>query len=605
MTAATTPLLLAALASAAAGLAGAQEPPRARFGEQQQVTEAEILLEFERGRLGEWLADGEERGPRLQAGDVIVRVGGRDREVVRVERPKTGEGRALDLLVVLDGELCDGPGLRRAAGRLAAAAEQLVAFGRVEVVAVDPDPRVVLPASRDVARVRGALPAVTLWEDSEEPLLALREEFAAAMELLEAEPAYDEAEARAMALAFYDEEVRRVRRRMDRILSRLAEPADGDAQRVLLWVARGFDLTPEELYFSGELPGAIEPLGEDARSWTRAVAAFGWSVLVWPPHTEQVLLRRGFRIGKWRMNWGPSGLAVAHEAERRPESARAYVELAESHFAAGDLQAAEEALTVAIHHFYGDPRVRAELALAWKRLGEVRSQLGEPTRARAAFLNALELDPRLEDVLAAQSQVLPDWQEPLVALVDATAGRVVADAQGVAAALGVAARAQRVSFLLRDAPGGELLPVEVHFPGRELRVRHRGWVRSGAPSRLVLARLRSFLDESLSEPDSLDPRVLEVRTDAGGRSLVLLAGVEEPQSSELHLEVAEGGEVRLLRLRPDRTGGGAWGATLNAPPSDDALAALHFSHQPTEQWRIEPAELVLDGRGEPGATSRQ
>jgi len=106
-----------------------------RFGESVDVVETSVLAA---------LPAGVKRAPA--AGEWLVRENGADRPVERVE-PVADE--PWEVQVWVDGPLCRQESLERTLLGLAFQAERLVAFGPVRVVVADPEPRTVVPPTRE------------------------------------------------------------------------------------------------------------------------------------------------------------------------------------------------------------------------------------------------------------------------------------------------------------------------------------------------------------------------------------------------------------------------------------------------------------------------
>jgi hypothetical protein len=122
------------------------------------------------------------RVPRdLVAADFAVTEAGEPRTVLGVELPEAlggpqGAVGPWQLTVFFDAELSDEQTVSRVGRSLSEHAAELAAAGWVEVVIADPEPRLVMPATRDPEAVAGALGRVYLLERGRDRLVELRRE---------------------------------------------------------------------------------------------------------------------------------------------------------------------------------------------------------------------------------------------------------------------------------------------------------------------------------------------------------------------------------------------------------------------------------------------
>jgi hypothetical protein len=189
--------------------------------------------------------------------DFQLFVDGISREVVSAGPAATpGPSQDWEIVVYLDPELAPAVTLSDAARLLAERAERLTGLGSVEIVLADPEPRVALAASRDVAR----------WP-------------AALLELA------GSAEGRAEALPA-GRLPDLVRRQTDRLIAFAGRSREGGRPRALLWVgAADLPISPTE---QSALSGATSTEGPPPRpssiaaafvAAAQALAADGWVTL--------------------------------------------------------------------------------------------------------------------------------------------------------------------------------------------------------------------------------------------------------------------------------------------------------------------------------------
>ena len=587
--------LLVAAAVAAAAVAAApaaaqvvdREPA---LEEELRVTSVDLWIGVERKEFGAWLR-GEEGAPKLAPADLELRIDGREVEIAAIGGARDDAPRLV--VVYLDAVLSDQASLRWAASRLAERAEALAAHGEVEVIVADPEPRRVVERTRDVERLVTAFSSLALFAGGDAAIPLLRDQF------LALSPDGAEADGE-LAASFVEDETALVTRQHDLALRWLADSTPGTSgSRVLLYVSQGFDPRPEDFYLgspgaessdaessgarstsesftneesttasstSEESTSAGGGLAEESRAWIRSLAAYGWTCLPLVYEDRRALLRRGFRIGKWRFHGlgGKEGridrwlaaseiIGATYEAERDADKAEALLELGDVELGSGAYSEAADTYLRAIHHFYGDPRTAARQAYAWRELAVALRGAGEVDRARRALANAIELDPSIEGSLGEDLATLAHEVEGLDALASETGGHLLRDGESLVAALDEIARRQRLTFTLRDAPAGELLAVELSAPSRAAPIRYSRWTRSGAPARLAAARLREFLADAASEPGGsrVSLRVETEWSGAGERvTLVLEAAGRDGVSRVLLATVGEDRPPVVVPLAP-------------------------------------------------------
>jgi Ca-activated chloride channel family protein len=214
----------------------------------------------------------------LTRADFTVLVDGQARPVVDVA-PEMPPWR---VVVYVDRVLSGSRTMRGAAGALAGQARLLTALGPVDVVVAEPEPRLVLSASREPGAVDDALSRLWLAAEGRDDVRGLRRRF------LEQVEATAEAGRAALAAEAAEEEVRLVRRQQERMAEWLVRRDAGEVPRVLFLVSDGFDVDPAAFYRrEAGVPdlvpeparNALEKLGLEA---ARTAAALGWTVVPLP-----------------------------------------------------------------------------------------------------------------------------------------------------------------------------------------------------------------------------------------------------------------------------------------------------------------------------------
>lgn len=177
------------------------------------------------------------------------------------------------IAIYVDRVLSSSRTLRAAAGSLAERARELAALGTVEVIVAEPQPRVMLPASRDPQAIDEALSKLWLSGEGRDDVRVLRQRFRDAKG--------DEGEDLAgRAEGAVEEEARLVRRQQDALAEWLVAQ-EGGGPRALLLVSDGFDADPAKFYQpdSSQEKGVLEKV---ALETARTVAALGWTALPLP-----------------------------------------------------------------------------------------------------------------------------------------------------------------------------------------------------------------------------------------------------------------------------------------------------------------------------------
>ncbi|MEM9558134.1 MAG: hypothetical protein AAGC60_28005 [Acidobacteriota bacterium] len=476
-------------------VASAQEAvPETSFEGAASVVAVDVLIGSPPG--GIWAT----RRPRLPAAldpeRLVIRVDGEERPLVAAEPFEDGRPVAADAWhVVLAFDLVTSARLsvRRAASLLEERAAEWTAQGLVEVVAFDPSPRQLLAPTDDPEALEATLARLALVAESADSLHARRAAFAAAAEAGRA-TAFG-------AAAAAETEAQEIQELQDTMLLYLAALDPPTSRRAVIWVADGHALDPA-LELAALLPGdeAVSVLEElpsidtaaGTEGFARALAALGWIVdPVTPPPPDPMEGRAsGKRLGKFRF----SKRGITYEAERDPERAEAELELAKSHRAAGDLDAAAAAYRRALHHFFGDRRTAARQSVAWRGLAAVLEAQGDGDSSRRAVAAADELDERFDDGSTFEPAERPGLEAPSSSrlLARATGGLTITTAQELDRALADLSLRLRVTFqvdgrletprrLSVDLEGRSAETVTLYAPR---------WSRAAGSERLDAARRR-------------------------------------------------------------------------------------------------------------------
>ena len=218
------------------------------------------------------------------------------------------EGRSLDLLsdfqvnaekpwrlvIYLDHLLTSSSALGRGALALGDQARRLAQLGEVEVISADPEPRRLLPPSRDPAAIEAALSLSSLRAAEQDSVRDLRRRYFQQLSHLRGRPGERGAatDMSAIVQEAIDTESRLVTRQQDFLHSWLAANREAGERRVLLWITEGFDVEPREFYLRqlpsssadlvkrGTTSGALQAIAAEGG---RTVAALGWTSLIFSP----------------------------------------------------------------------------------------------------------------------------------------------------------------------------------------------------------------------------------------------------------------------------------------------------------------------------------
>lgn len=384
------------------------------------------------------------------------------------------------VVIYVDVALSSKELVRSAAGLLAEAASDLAGLGSVEVVLADPDPRLVLAATRDESSIDRTLSGLALEPPGTDELIALRSE------LLRIEEVEGD-----LARAALAREIETIRRQSDRLLTWLTAAAETSARRALFLVSGGFDLDPAAFYRSQFDTSALDNLssprlGGLPQETARAIAAGKWIAFALRKAEPDPLPRR----------WGlQRSLLVRLDGNWDPKRAEAYAELAESLIRQHRWRRAEEALRRAAYHFYTQPKLRPRQAEVLLRLAHVLERQGRNMEADKVARKAIELDPTV-----AAKVSLPALLDPVPSvamLAEATSGGLVSDREGLGDAISGLSRRLRLVYQAGALAVGEPAPLTVTYRRPGFAVLASGWARQGSPAVVATARARRLLDEGL------------------------------------------------------------------------------------------------------------
>ncbi|MEM7479525.1 MAG: VWA domain-containing protein [Acidobacteriota bacterium] len=248
----------------AAWAIAASRPAEPETGDLRLAVEAFMVdVRDAKGRVPEAVA------PR----DLAVSEDDESRAVVAVEQPGEPGFEPWRVTVLFDLTTSGEGSMARSARLLEERAQTLTDLGWVEVVVADPEPRLIMPATRDALDLAGALGRVSLLERGADRLVEQRRE---ALGLLERVTGAERQQVIAEAVR---EEVSLVEDRQRAWLGWLSAGRPRGPQAVVL-VTDGFDLSPEAALrrLAGEeVPaGTGESLSVDALG--KALTAYRWVV---------------------------------------------------------------------------------------------------------------------------------------------------------------------------------------------------------------------------------------------------------------------------------------------------------------------------------------
>jgi len=566
-------LALAALAGAPTAIAS--QAGRS-FGAGEQVTAVDLVVELDPPhRLKPWIV------PPAPA-DVVATVEGLEpspqpparHPVVAVDSPpRDPETVPWSVVLYFDLVLGDRVEVSWAAETLSRNLEELTRRGEVEVVVADPEPRTVVSPTRDGGAIQKVLERMIYFPETEDALVEARLERAATA-------GEDDREAEGGVTPL---ERGLIQDRLDAFLLTLADRSAGaEPRRLALLVSGGYGIE------------GSRALDEATQETARALAAYGWSVaplLVPPPEGPE----RGLRIGKWRFHrpkeaWLglPVLFAASRESERDPELAKAYLDLAESRRAQGELEGAASAARRSLTHFSDDPRTAELQAKALLVLAEVYEKQGRDQLARRTYLRAATRDP---EGLADNPKVVAAISRPeaaLARLAETTLGRLVRSDGDWAPLFHTLDRRGVVTIQLSGLPDGRLHAAQALRAGTSEPIPSTGLVRFGTPLAVAAARARRLLDDIPAQGDlpvtaAFLPAEGESGTGDGPRGLLLA----------LRADLSErGGQAGMAHMR----------VTLAVPGAEGETRVIHFGPElvdpvPTRPWGWELRRPVtLPGR---------
>jgi tetratricopeptide (TPR) repeat protein len=585
----------------------------------ERVTAIDVVVEVEPAGLAPRAA-GRSLAAGLRVEDFQVLVDGEPRPLVGFEalaesQDPAGEPWTIVLYFDLAGS---STGLVRwAADALARHTAELAALGTVELWVADPEARRRLPPGRDPELLNSALADLALFGEGRDRLVELRADLLEAIADPDRESGRDSAAGRVppqeLAAAALAEEARLAIEGQEQLLLTALDGASAGARRALFFATGGFDLAPREFYLPFLGPDSQPPDLEAKLDQTvRILASYGWaSFVLRPPESDPATRRRGLRLGKWLLGAGmfPSGLPAVTgllEEQRDPERAEAHLALGRALEEQGKGEAAAGAYRRALYHFADDPRTAPRQAYAWTRLGGLLEAQGQEMAARLAFEKAVALDPSLAARYPGVAAELLAPLEPLAALADETAGRLVEDVSGLASAVGSLARRVRLTYQVEGLPTGELRPLEVRSLRRGVRLLAPRWARWGSPEAVAELRLRRLL---AGEPAAGE---LPVKAAVEEARLVVTLGPDlsppgpqgpDAQPALLRLSLGVGGpdlpaRVRHQRLPPRDLAGFRWETEL-APAAQGPWIAVLVEDLATGLWGGDLLELDGEEPGEP------
>jgi Ca-activated chloride channel family protein len=273
-----------------------------------------------------WAQKGELRR-ELTPADFAVSEGGEPRRVLSVA-PLGGE--PWRFVVYVDRVLSGTRSVRAASGAIAERLQALVGLGTVELVVAEPEPRVVVEATRDAKAFDEALSRLFLLGEGRDDARQARQRFRERL----GRRAEDDDPVELVEEAVADE-ARLVRRQQERLATWLAGRERGRPS-VLFLVSDGFDLDPRGFYLA-EIPRAEAPprlaetlaanvLDRDTLETARLAAALGWTVFPLPMGDESLPDVRRWRptssprvpIGVAMTLPGPKGTGAAGEKPELP-----------------------------------------------------------------------------------------------------------------------------------------------------------------------------------------------------------------------------------------------------------------------------------------------
>ncbi len=570
------------------------------LSEEKTITALDVLVEV--GAPAGSRSPAPDLPRNLQAEDFDVRLDGFAVVPVGFSDPRSrrDETEPWSTVIYFDLRLAERDSIRWAASELAERVDTLVELGSVEIVVGDESPRRLLGPTRDAQLIENQLAGLALDPRGVHEVIEAR-----VANLSELPETSSGSVSSAWVRAVVEAEAAAVTRRLDQMLLWVVERGPSEPKRALIWVTDGFDLDPASFYRERGLsfPGWQEVFTSTALSFARTLAGYGWVTFSFAPRAPGPGLVPGKRFGKWlyrpRMPAGLIGGTLTREERRDPDKAESYLEIGEAELGQADAESAREAFEKALYHFAGDPRSGVRQAAAKAGLGRSLEALGRPAEARQMYRHAVALDPELAPLYPQAAFDLLDPIRPLETVTLVTAGRTVRDAEAIDEAVQSLGRRARLTYQVEGRPEGRLAKLDVFIAGSPNRLRHPGWVRSGALETVAAARARSILrgeavDGALDVRANLDrgrERKLEARVSQGKPG----APDDEPRTMRVSLAIGTpGGAIRVQHERIDLPSGAAlsdwvYRTTLDALDRDEWVAVV-IEDVESGEWGAELVE---------------
>jgi tetratricopeptide (TPR) repeat protein len=501
--------------------------------ERQQVTAIDLVIELSKDGFVAVMPPAD-----LTPEDFHVEENGRRLPVVGLDVSAVSE--PWQLLVYFDFRLSSPASIRWGASALADRASALADLGEVEIVVADPEPRLVLAATRNAVLIDQMLSGIFLESAKGNELLSLREEF-----LIERDEAEQLSAAPAIN-ALVAEELRIVGEHQDALLANIVGTLPRTARRAVILISDGFDERPEEFYGKfGEVDeAAVGQLEVATNDWARTVAAYGWSVVTLEAPEEVKARTYGLvpTEDERTLSIGAPGIAARLDGTMDPQKAAAHHELGQRLAEQGELEEAEASLKDALRFYHDHSKYSRQRAAVLADLGEVLRRLERTGEARQTIRKAVELDaerasehPFIKARLAAPA-------EPLESLAALSGGRIVRSEEELSEAIAGLSRRVRLTFQFQGAPDGQNHEVTIGTETRDFDVRGPSWVRFGTPPTVSALRARQLLAE---EPVGGD-LVFRCRYVSTGRTYSARTGTLEIEVTTPQPEMSiEGKTVRL------------------------------------------------------------
>ncbi len=546
-----------------------------------------------------WVGVSDARGrpvAGLDAGDFRVFEGTAVLPVRRVE-PLAASGAPWRQVLYFDQLLSDRPTLRRAADVLATHAEALTGLGTVEIVAADPEPRLLLPATRDSALLAQVLARLALEAGGRDEIGRLRREL-----LIEtSHPGRLIAEARRR-----ESDLRR--RQADRLMIWLADHGEGGSNSPrALWLTDGALALPNAAFFAA-MTATVDSPGLGAETSAPPQAAVQEA-------PESSLARFLAASG-----WVALPLAIAGQEDEEPAGS----EFDRWRDQAGAVERADAVDLLAILRRRRQQRERERSRESASTATTREQERDEAARIDAAALRRLALTPSADNLerFSRQSggQAL-FTAEQVGALIGRLAGRfrlvlgppvesfpngATGDEAVTATAASEPSRPPNSQPTLSRPGATRAIELRLESDNDKRVVVYPSWIASGIPDELGAARVRRLLDLGLSG-GQLDLLAQLSLPPATGSSQTLGASVVARLTTQLDLttlpdEPPQGRQKTDLRLTlsAERSDGSTVLRRILVPEQDLSVGEV-WEHSAALELPvdIERAALVietLDGR---------